>query len=62
MISALAGDEPSYRRLLADVADRLRVYFARRLSRESADVEDLVSSTVIPAAIACPGSGIGVVT
>jgi RNA polymerase sigma-70 factor (ECF subfamily) len=47
MISALAGDEPSYRRLLADVADRLRVYFARRLSRESADVEDLVQETLL---------------
>ena len=47
MISALAGDEPSYRRLLVDVADRLRVYFARRLSRESADVEDLVQETLL---------------
>lgn len=47
MIGALAGDEPAYRRLLADVADRLRAYFARRLGRESADVEDLVQETLL---------------
>jgi RNA polymerase sigma factor (sigma-70 family) len=47
MIGALAGDEPAYRRLLADVADRLRAYFHRRLGRENADVEDLVQETLL---------------
>ncbi len=47
MIGALAGDERSYRRLLADVADRLRAYFGRRLGRESADIEDLVQETLL---------------
>jgi len=47
MIRALEGDEQSYRRLLADVADRLRAYFGRRLGRESADIEDLVQETLL---------------
>lgn len=47
MIGALAGDESAYRRLLADIADRLRAYFGRRLGRESADVEDLVQETLL---------------
>lgn len=47
MIGALAGDEAAYRRLLTDVADRLRGYFARRLGRDSADVEDLLQETLL---------------
>jgi RNA polymerase sigma-70 factor (ECF subfamily) len=47
MISALAGDEAAYRRLLTEIAERLRAYFARRLGRENADVEDLVQETLL---------------
>ena len=47
MIGALAGDEAAYRRLLTDVTDRLRGYFARRLGRDSADVEDLLQETLL---------------
>ena len=46
MAQALAGDAGAYRRLLAQVAPRLRRYFARRL-HEPAEAEDLVQETLI---------------
>jgi len=45
--AALAGDAPLYRRFLDEVGTHLRSYFAYRLGRESADVEDLVQETLI---------------
>ena len=46
MALGLAGDAGAYRRLLAEIAPRLRRYFARRLS-EPAEAEDLVQETLI---------------
>ncbi|MFZ5730390.1 MAG: sigma-70 family RNA polymerase sigma factor [Pseudomonadota bacterium] len=46
MAQALAGDAGAYRRLLAEIAPRLRRYFARRL-HEPAEAEDLVQETLI---------------
>ncbi len=47
MLAALAGDAASYRVLLADTGAHLRSYYARRLGREAADIEDLVQETLI---------------
>ena len=48
MLEALAGNEASYRTLLADVAVRLRAYYGRRLPDEHASAsEDLVQDTLI---------------
>jgi RNA polymerase sigma-70 factor (ECF subfamily) len=47
MLVALAGDAAAYRSLLNDVGAHLRAYYARRLGRDAADVEDLVQETLI---------------
>jgi len=46
-LNAQAGDEAAYRQALALMADRLRGYFARRLTGLSHDVEDLVQETLL---------------
>ena len=48
MLDALAGNEASYRTLLADLAVRLRAYYGRRLGDAQASAaEDLVQETLI---------------
>lgn len=47
MIEALAGNEQSYRRLLTEVGDRLRAYYARRLGPGHAATEDLVQEALL---------------
>ena len=46
-LRAQAGDELAYRQALALVAQRLRGYFARRMSGVAHDVEDLVQETLL---------------
>lgn len=46
-LKAQAGDEVAYRRCLQLMADRMRSYFARRMSGQSHDVEDLVQETLL---------------
>jgi RNA polymerase sigma-70 factor (ECF subfamily) len=46
-LRAQAGDEAAYAEALRLIADRLRVYFRRRLSSLSDDAEDLVQETLI---------------
>src|SRR5215469_12493773 len=45
--AALAGDANTYRRFLHDAGILLRSYYAHRLGRASADVEDLVQETLL---------------
>jgi RNA polymerase sigma-70 factor (ECF subfamily) len=47
MLAALGGDAASYRVLLAETGAHLRGYYAKRLGREAADIEDLVQETLI---------------
>lgn len=47
MIEGLAGNQVSYRRLLVEAGDRLRIYYARRLGSHHASAEDLVQDTLI---------------
>jgi RNA polymerase sigma-70 factor (ECF subfamily) len=47
MVAARAGDSAAYRTLLSEVGHHLRAYYARRLGRNAAEVEDLVQETLI---------------
>lgn len=47
MLDGLAGNQTSYRRLLVEIAERLRLYYARRLGAGHAASEDLVQETLI---------------
>ncbi|MFZ5720551.1 MAG: sigma-70 family RNA polymerase sigma factor [Pseudomonadota bacterium] len=47
MLRGLDGDAQAQGRLLASLAELLRRFFARRLGREDADVEDLVQECLI---------------
>ena len=47
MLAGLGGDAQAHELLLRAVAVRLRFYFARRIGRDSPDVEDLVQETLI---------------
>ena len=47
MLGGLAGDEGLYRRLLIEIADRLRSYYGRRLGAGHEAAEDLVQETLI---------------
>lgn len=47
MLASLAGQESSYRTLLREVSERLRIYYARRLPAGSPAAEDLVQDTLI---------------
>ncbi len=47
MIRGLEGDAAAHTELLRDLARLLRSYFGRRLSRDAADIEDLVQETLI---------------
>ncbi len=49
MQRGLDGDAQAYRRLLALLSDRLRLYFARRMGEARDDVEDLVQETLLAA-------------
>ncbi len=47
MLRGLDGDAGAHRQLLAGLSLRLRSYFARRMSANSVDVEDLVQETIL---------------
>lgn len=47
MIASLDGHARAYQALLRHCAERLRLYFRRRLAGREADVEDLVQETLI---------------
>jgi RNA polymerase sigma-70 factor, ECF subfamily len=47
MLSGLDGDAKAHRELLGLLSERLRAYFARRMSSAPADVEDLVQETLL---------------
>ena len=47
MVASLGGHSRAYQALLRLCADRLRVYYRRRMSGREADVEDLVQETLI---------------
>lgn len=47
MVAALDGDEQAYRRCLLGLSKHLRAFLARRLSRDAAEVEDLVQETLL---------------
>lgn len=47
MIAVQAGDAGAQTRLLTILAGHLRAYFARRLSRNAQDIEDLVQETLL---------------
>lgn len=50
MIAAMAGDEGAYRRLLAEIATRLRSFARKglaRAGRSTADAEDVVQETLL---------------
>ncbi|HEX4197428.1 MAG TPA: sigma-70 family RNA polymerase sigma factor [Caulobacteraceae bacterium] len=47
MLDGLDGDANAHRQLLSLLSQRLRAYFARRMSSASADVEDLVQETLL---------------
>lgn len=49
MLRGLDGDAQAYRRLLALLSERLRLYFTRRLGEARDDVEDLVQETLLAA-------------
>ena len=47
MIQGLDGDAAAHTALLSQLARLLRSYYCKRLSRDSADIEDLVQETLI---------------
>ena len=47
MVASLDGHSRAYQALLRLCADRLRVYYRRRMTGREADVEDLVQETLI---------------
>jgi len=47
MLRSLDGDAAAYRRLLAELRDRLALYFARRVPPDGALAEDLVQETLM---------------
>ena len=47
MVGGMGGNARAYQALLRLCADRLRIYFRRRLIGREADVEDLVQETLI---------------
>ncbi|MGC1301210.1 MAG: sigma-70 family RNA polymerase sigma factor [Caulobacteraceae bacterium] len=47
MILSLAGDRSALTRLLTEMAERLRVYFKRRLPAHSFDIDDLVQEALL---------------
>lgn len=47
MIASLDGDAVAYRALLGTMQTRLRIFFGKRLSRDTAEVDDLVQETLI---------------
>jgi RNA polymerase sigma factor (sigma-70 family) len=47
MIASLDGDAAAYRVLLETISWRLSLYFQRRLSRDPAEVDDLVQETLM---------------
>ncbi|HET6970782.1 MAG TPA: sigma-70 family RNA polymerase sigma factor, partial [Phenylobacterium sp.] len=48
MRRAQAGEAAAWRELLSELAERLAVYFGRRLSQDhAADLEDLVQETLL---------------
>ena len=47
MLRGLAGDAGAHAMLLSDMTGYLRGYFARRLGRAAADLEDLVQETLL---------------
>jgi len=47
MLRGLDGDAQAHRQLLVLLADRLRLYFTRRMSDSLSDVEDLVQETLL---------------
>jgi RNA polymerase sigma-70 factor (ECF subfamily) len=47
MLRGLAGDATAHATLLSELTGYLRGYFARRLGRDAADLEDLVQETLL---------------
>jgi len=47
MLRALDGDHAAQSQLLSALSGYLRAYFARRLGRDAADIEDLVQETLL---------------
>lgn len=47
MLRGLAGDAVAHAELLAALSKYLRGYFARRIGRDAADLEDLVQETLL---------------
>ena len=47
MLASLSGNSDAHRVLLSQLAGRLRQFYARRLGRDAADLEDLVQETLI---------------
>lgn len=47
MVAALEGDEWAYRQCLLGLSRHLRAFLARRLTRDAAEVEDLVQETLL---------------
>jgi len=47
MLRGLAGDAAAHAMLLRDMTGYLRGFFAKRLGRDAADVEDLVQETLL---------------
>jgi RNA polymerase sigma-70 factor (ECF subfamily) len=47
MLRGLDGDAQAHRELLRLLSERLRAYFARRMSQAPAEVEDLVQDTLL---------------
>lgn len=47
MIRGLEGDAAAHTALLSELSRLLRSYYGKRLSRDSADIEDLVQETLI---------------
>ena len=47
MIEGLEGDAAAHSRLLGELARMLRGFYARRISGQAADIEDLVQETLI---------------
>ena len=47
MLRSLDGDAAAYRRLLAELRDRLAIYFTRRLASDATTAEDLVQETLV---------------
>ncbi|MDR7152691.1 RNA polymerase sigma-70 factor (ECF subfamily) [Hydrogenophaga palleronii] len=47
MVAALDGDEAAYRQCLQGLSKHLRAFLSRRLTRDAAEVEDLVQETLL---------------